>query len=83
VAGTRTILDPVRSSISRPYLEELDAEGTLLGPLPLDDATDQAYASAVAANAAGSVYVLVNGCSSSFAGQPVVGDCDAFVARVR
>jgi hypothetical protein len=83
VLGNRTISDPIRSYASDAYLEELDAEGTLLGPLQLGDAPNQAHAGGVAANASGRVYVLINACFSPFGGHPVVGACDAFVAQVR
>lgn len=82
VIGTRTASDPTLSGVTQAYIEELDAEGDLLGPWSLGD-PNQDSANGVATSASGRVYVLVNSCYIPFAGHQVVGRCDAFVVQVR
>lgn len=83
VIGTRIASDPIRSTVSHAFVEELEAQGASQGPLRIGDDPNQASAAGVAVDSSGGVYVLVNACFSPLAGHPVVGGCDAFVAKVR
>jgi hypothetical protein len=82
VIGTREYSDSAGSSVSHAYLDELDAEGSLLGRRPIEGSS-QVLASGVATSASGRVYILVNACSSPFGGHRVEGRCDTFVVQVR
>jgi hypothetical protein len=77
VVATRVVSDPIRWHVSHEYVEELDAEGTLISSVRLGDGT----ASGVAADALGGVYVLIN--AQSFDGHRGAGQSDAFVVQVR
>jgi hypothetical protein len=80
VAGMRTESSLLETT--GPYLEELDAEGTLQGPWPLGDIKN-ASTGGVAVSPSGGLYILINPCDSTFRGHPVVGGCDAFVLQLK
>jgi hypothetical protein len=79
VVGMRTESSTLETTSA--FMEELDAEGTLLG-WPLGDSKD-ASASGLAISASGSVYLLINPCGSTFRGHRVAGACDAFVVQMK